>query len=205
MTVPNPMSQQPNQPPPAGNQPNIAPPAGGPPNGQPPKKKAIWKPIVLIASIVVILAVVIQAIGGGNDDNEAEAPPVEASETAEATESAVVETEEEAEPEETQEPEPTEEPDPTGYEATDEMTSGGLDRHEILYYCEKQAEALAFPYEIEIHSILGVKTVVVNDPEIRVLWEATLKSSEGGELSAEVLCIATGDRDNVVIESVEIR
>lgn len=79
-------------------------------------------------------------------------------------------------------------------------TASGLQPTYAQSACTLEADVQAYPDEIQVHTIMGKKQEVINDDEIRFLWEATITSTAGGELPGELLCIVTGDNDNPVVE-----
>ena len=194
MSVPNPNQPQ-QQPPPFQQQyqqsygmPPNQPPPGGP--GGPRKKSIFSRWYIWVAAILLLGLTIsgIRALTGGNDDLD-EAAPTETAEVEETTEP--------SEAEETEEAEPT----PTERTRTDD----GLHPGDVAYICSTSAEAAAFPYEITVHYVMGVKQEVINADEIRMLYEATLTAPEGGEITGEVLCVVTGTPDNPEVTDLEVR
>lgn len=85
-----------------------------------------------------------------------------------------------------------------------QTTADGLDTLHAQVACTTEAENQAYPDDLKIHTVMGKKQENINDDEIRFLWETTLTSQAGGELSGELLCVATGDNDNTTVE-LELR
>ena len=167
---------------------------------QKPKRLRKW--IIIALAAFIILWIIGTAIGTDETTTEAEPEP---------TQTEQVETQEpEPEPDpseaEAKDPEPEPEPSETKEQEPEERreTDTGLDPVNAQVACVQEAEALAYPEELKVHTVMGKKQEIINEDEIRFLWDATLKSAAGGELRGEVLCIATGSNDSPDVE-IEFR